>query len=147
VDFNYKIIAPLLAVIIIGTIIFFPSADDVMENTQDDINSQPNVIDQNADDVTEVREPKQFVVKSINRKQFTPDVIQIHVGDTILWENPDVEPHSVSSSNHTKTGELYFNELVYPGETFSYTFTDPGTYFYGCTIKYHGMYGIIRVQK
>ena len=98
-------------------------------------------------DIIENVAKDEFVVKSINRKQFTPDVIQIHVGDTILWENPDVEPHSVSSSNHTKTGELYFNELVYPGETFSYTFTDPGTYFYGCTIKYHGMYGIIRVQK
>ena len=54
-DFNYKIIVPLLAVILIGTIVFFPSADDVMENTQDDINSPPNVIDQNADDVTEGR--------------------------------------------------------------------------------------------
>ena len=79
-DFNYKIIAPLLAVIIIiGTIIFFPLSDDVMENTSDNINSQPDVIDQNEDYVTEVREPKQFVIKSINRKQFSPDIIQIRL--------------------------------------------------------------------
>jgi len=148
VDFyNYKILTPLLAVLVIGAIMFFPTSEDVNEITPNNIDSQSDVMNQNKNDVIEPREPKQFIITSINRKQFSPDIIQIHVGDTVLWENPDVEPHTVSSSNYTKNGGLYFNELIYPGENFSYTFTDPGTYFYGCTIKYHGMYGIIRVQK
>lgn len=93
------------------------------------------------------REPKEFRVLAVSKLEFRPDIMQIRVGDTVIWENPDAEVHTASAANFTAGGEPFFNELLEPGKSFRFTFTEPGTYFYSCSIKYHGMQGIIRVQE
>ncbi len=117
---------------------------DTNTSDQEDI---PSREDEQVEQPSISRETKEFRVLAVSKLEFRPDIIQIRVGDTVIWENPDAEVHTVSAANFTAGGELFFNELLEPQESFRFTFTEPGTYFYSCSIKYHGMQGIIRVQE
>jgi len=60
---------------------------------------------------------------------FMPRNIQVTAGTTVTWTNLDTAPHSVVFNNGMKdSGELQ------RGQTFSYTFTAPGTYTYYCDV-------------
>ena len=63
---------------------------------------------------------------------FSPDSITVVLGvnSTVVWTNNDSSPHTVTSN----TGAFSSGNLA-PGQTYSYTFTAPGTYEYHCT--YH----------
>lgn len=76
---------------------------------------------------------------------FSPDRIQVVLGTTVTWTNQDTVPHNVtlapivmSSSNNWESG------LLYPGQSFSYTFTSHGTYQYHCQ-EDPGMDGVVIV--
>jgi plastocyanin len=58
---------------------------------------------------------------------FSPLSITVPVGATVTWTNTGQELHTVTSN----TGDL-FNQAIAPGESFSFTFTEPGTYHYHC---------------
>jgi plastocyanin len=55
--------------------------------------------------------------------------IQVRTGTTITWTNQDSAPHSVTFQNGMKD-----SGLLYQGQSFSYTFSTPGTYQYYCTV-------------
>ena len=55
--------------------------------------------------------------------------IQVRVGTTFTWTNQDSAPHSVTFKNGMKD-----SGLLSQGQSFSYTFTSPGTYEYYCTV-------------
>ncbi len=64
---------------------------------------------------------------------FSPAHIQVVLGTTVTWTNQDTVPHNVtfspvviSSSDNWESG------LLYPGQSFSYTFTSRGTFQYHC---------------
>ena len=65
-------------------------------------------------------------------KGFGPDRITVVIGvnNTVVWTNNDSQPHTV-----TANGAAFDSGFLAPGATFSYTFTQPGTYDYHCT--YH----------
>lgn len=76
---------------------------------------------------------------------FTPSRIQLVLGTTVTWMNQDKVPHNVtlspvviSSSNNWESG------LIYPGQSFSYTFTSRGTFQYYCQ-EHPGMIGTVIV--
>ena len=98
-------------------------------------------------DEKERREPEEFHVNAVSKTIFEPAMLNLQVGDTVTWTNIDSEVHSVSSSNVTSDGGVYFHKTLLPDETYSVTFDKPGTYFYSCLIKFHGMTGIIRVSE
>ena len=50
-------------------------------------------------------------------------------GTTVTWHNGDGEPHTVVS-----TQGLFRSAALDTDETFSFTFTQPGTYEYFCTL-------------
>lgn len=63
---------------------------------------------------------------------FSPPTITVVVGvnNTVTWTNNDVSPHTVTANDGTfSSGNLA------PGQSFTFTFTTPGTYMYHCT--YH----------
>ena len=94
----------------------------------------------------ERRPPEEFHVDAVSKSVYTPAMLNIQLGDTVTWTNIDSEVHTVSSANVTSDGGVYFHVTLLPGETYSVTFDTPGTYFYSCMIKFHGMTGIIRVS-
>lgn len=70
---------------------------------------------------------------------FDPDSVEIQVGETVTWKNND-------PANHTITGAGIDSGRIAQGETFSYTFEEPGTYRYGCSI-HPNMTGEITVKE
>jgi len=72
---------------------------------------------------------------------YNPDNITVVIGvnDTVIWTNNDNEPHTVTALDGS------FNSgNMNPGDTYTYTFTKPGTYPYTCT--YHAwMHGYVTV--
>ena len=59
---------------------------------------------------------------------FSPATVTITAGDTITWTNTDPVVHTATSSS----GAFDSGDIA-QGESFSVTFTTPGTYDYFCT--------------
>ena len=94
---------------------------------------------------------------------FTPRTSEIEVGDTITWTNDTEEAHTVTAvESSLPEGAEYFSsggaaseeeakdsigqELIEPGETFEWTFEEPGTYRYYCLPHMlDGMEGTVEV--
>lgn len=73
---------------------------------------------------------------------FVPDPVTILAGDTVTWVNNDTSPHTVTGA--TPDGRQVFNSgVIAPGDTFTYPFTEPGTYAYASTTT--GMTGAVIV--
>ena len=60
---------------------------------------------------------------------FNPGTVSISSGQTVTWTNMDNVPHTVTST----TG-VFDSGPISPGQTFSYTFNNAGTFEYSCTI-------------
>ncbi len=71
---------------------------------------------------------------------FEDAAIEVGVGTTVTWTNNDIWPHTVTSVDG-----LFDSRRIDPGETFSYTFAEPGEIAYFC--EYHpGMQGTVLVS-
>ncbi|MFD0632144.1 cupredoxin family copper-binding protein [Catenulispora yoronensis] len=62
---------------------------------------------------------------------FAPAALTVKVGTTVTWTNKDSDAHTVTSQG---SGGPLQSKALADGESFSYTFTTPGTYAYLCTI-------------
>lgn len=58
---------------------------------------------------------------------FTPEIIKIKAGETVVWENLD-------SAAHTVVFPTFSSTSINKGETYSKVFTDKGTFNYSCGI-------------
>lgn len=70
---------------------------------------------------------------------FQPASLTVSTGTTVRWINDSSVAHTVTSNDGL------FDVTLQPGEDFSYTFTDAGSYNYVCTI-HPGMNGVIVVE-
>jgi plastocyanin len=63
---------------------------------------------------------------------FTPASLTIDAGQTVTWNN------TAEFTSHTATSDsgapAAFDGLIGPGASFTFTFTQPGTYHYHCSI-------------
>lgn len=79
--------------------------------------------------------------------KFMPTDITVKVGDTVTWQNGEKIGHTITSGQWgdvnestglrgTQTADGTFDHALSPngqvGDTFSYTFTEPGEYLYFC---------------
>lgn len=62
---------------------------------------------------------------------YSPSTLTVRVGDTVTWTNHDQAPHDVTT---TSAPVAIKSPLLSTGQSFSYTFTTPGTYSYYCSI-------------
>jgi|GEM_PF-797196 len=72
---------------------------------------------------------EQTISVDIKNFIFNPNAITVIAGTTVVWTNHDAAPHTVTS-----TRGIFDSGVMDEGETFSYTFRDPGTYDYSCMI-------------
>ena len=72
--------------------------------------------------------PKMWKV-AIEDFYFEPADAAIQPGDTIMWVNEGNTPHTVTSDD----GQ-FDSEVLYPGESFMFTFPEAGTFSYHCEI-------------
>lgn len=74
--------------------------------------------------------------------EFDPADITIAVGSTVIWSNTDDTAHAIQFLD----GELPTDPLtVEPGDTFEFTFQEPGLIHYQCGIHPDEMTGTITV--
>jgi plastocyanin len=79
--------------------------------------------------------------------KFMPTDITVHAGDTVTWQNAETIGHTITSGEWGEVNQAtglrgtqmpdgrFDHELApkgQPGDTFSYTFDEPGTYPYYC---------------
>lgn len=65
---------------------------------------------------------------------YDPQDLTVQVGDTVTWTNNDDVAHTVTAGTpDSPMGEFDSGELQ-PGDTFSYTFDQAGTFDYFCTL-------------
>ena len=75
----------------------------------------------------------------MSENSFIPVTLTVSEGTTVRWVNNSTVIHNVVHD----TG--MFNELLNPGQAYSFTFENAGTYNYECTI-HPGMIGTIVVE-
>lgn len=80
--------------------------------------------------------PKTYSI-NIQNMAFSPSSLTIKAGDTVVWTNSE-------SISHTATGSTFDSGTLSKGGSFSFTFTQAGTFSYICSF-HPGMSGQIIV--
>jgi plastocyanin len=75
-------------------------------------------------------EPKTHTI-TIKDFKFMPDTLTVNVGDTIVWKNDDIAPHTATA----KGKNAFDSGNIEPGASWSYVVKKKGSYSYVCT--YH----------
>ena len=78
---------------------------------------------------------------SIDNFTFTPQTMTVKAGTTVTWTNKDDIPHGIAATNNA----FKRSQALDTDDSFSFTFTTPGTYQYFCYIHPH-MTGTIVVE-
>lgn len=81
----------------------------------------------------------------IDDRCYIPHVITVSAGHTVSWLNDDSAFHSVTSGTYGAPTILFDSGYMDPAEIFTYTFDQPGTYPYFCTL-HEWMVGTIIVR-
>jgi plastocyanin len=76
---------------------------------------------------------------------FTPKTLTVARGTAVTWDNKDEEPHNIVDVPGGGKPRVFRSQAVDGGEKFSFTFNDPGTYKYICSIHPH-MEGTVVVK-
>jgi plastocyanin len=74
--------------------------------------------------------PAQPVEVKIDNFTFAPPTLTVAAGTTVKWVNRDDIPHTVVSEDKS----TFKSKAMDTDDSFSYTFTKPGTYNYFCSI-------------
>ncbi len=86
------------------------------------------VVESVDESVAEESEEAKTVEVKIQNYAFEEKTLTVKAGTTVVWENYDSAPHTV-------TGDGLDSGKIKKGDTYEYTFTKPGTYEYYCA--YH----------
>jgi plastocyanin len=109
-----------------GTVYRFSSPEVMIEPTEEETAEEVEIIMQNI--------------------AYQPAEITITVGTTVTWVNNDSVVHNVISGTRENPTGVIQSPDIFGGETFSFTFEEPGTYEYYCS--YHpGMSATITVTN
>jgi plastocyanin len=66
---------------------------------------------------------------AINEYMFVPAALNISAGTKVTWVNHDEVPHTI-----VDTDKAFHSAALDTDDTYSFTFTKPGTYHYFCTL-------------
>jgi amicyanin len=78
---------------------------------------------------------------SIDNFTFSPPTLTVKADTTVTWTNRDDIPHGIASSNSAFSK----SKAMDTDDSYSFTFTTPGTYQYFCYIHPH-MTGTVVVE-
>ena len=76
------------------------------------------------------------IVGDSGSNSYSPNPLEIKVGDTVTWINNDSSPHTVTSSSSSSSFEdsNFDSDVLRRDETFNFTFDREGEYPYFCTL-------------
>jgi plastocyanin len=75
--------------------------------------------------------PAGAVSVMIENYTFSPATLTISAGTKVTWTNMDTAPHTVTVDSGPVT---FSSPTLQKGDTFTYTFSSPGTYSYYCAV-------------
>lgn len=81
------------------------------------------------------------IVANAGSNSFSPNPVEVKVGETVTWINDDSSRHTVTS----KDG-VFDSEMMGKGQSFSFTFDKAGEYPYFCS-PHPGMVGTVVVTE
>ncbi len=76
----------------------------------------------------------------IDNFTFGPEKLTVKAGTTVTWTNEDDIPHTVASAT-----KAFKSKALDTDDSYSFTFTTPGTYEYFCSLHPH-MVGTVVVE-
>ena len=84
---------------------------------------------------------------------FTPTDVQVAAGGTVTWRQDDVASHTVTSGRVEQSGGTatakpdgrFDSGNITKGQTFEFSFAEPGTYPFYCAIHPATMTGVVTV--
>ncbi len=82
--------------------------------------------------------PRTYQV-AIRGMQFVPARLEVDVGDTVMWTNEDVMPHTVSSPG------IFDSMAMAPKQLWGWSFMQRGEWPYGCAF-HPTMHGAVVVH-
>jgi len=83
----------------------------------------------------------------MNETSFLPSSKTIAAGTKVQWHNTDeTQAHDVKSGTRNTCSGLFCSGDLLSGDWFTYTFAEPGSYSYFCSIHF-GMDGTINVTE
>jgi plastocyanin len=72
--------------------------------------------------------PAQVHDIEISGMKYQPDVMTFYVGDTVMWKNSDIFPHTV-----TAVDKSFSSPAIPPGGTWKFVTKKTGAFAYACT--------------
>jgi len=75
---------------------------------------------------------------------FSPSTLMVKTGTTVTWVNLDTAPHTITSDPGSPVA--FSSDSLSTGASYRFTFSQPGTFAYHCTI-HPKMRGTIIVQS
>lgn len=78
---------------------------------------------------------------NIEEFAFDPQMLEVTVGDTVVWHNHDLAPHTASSEDG-----VWDSEALTHDASFARTFSEPGQFGYFCAFHPH-MNGMLIVRE
>lgn len=79
------------------------------------------------------------IVDNAGSNSYSPNPVEVKVGETVTWVNDDSTVHTATSNDG-----IFDSDVLFRGQSFSYTFDKEGEYPYFCDI-HPGMVGAVIV--
>ncbi len=101
-----------------------------------------------------IEEPKEDIkvvipqgagIQQMGQIYYDPELVQVPVGTTVVWENTDNAMHTVTSGNPQDGPSGTFDSMISAGDSFKFTFNEAGKEDYFC-IVHPWMIGSVEVQ-
>jgi plastocyanin len=101
----------------------------------------PSTIEVGGTDSSDASTPQERVGGAVSLVDFAfePATLRVAAGETVVWSNDGVAPHTV-------TGDFADSGMLNSGETFSYTFESSGRFDYVCAF-HPNMVGSVEVSS
>jgi len=100
--------------LVIAVLFTIPLSTDVFAQTSYDVNIPTGAADQFAP----------YFWQS-EKDGSTSGIVEILIGDTIVWKNADTDFHDVTSGSETEGPDgIFFSKPLAPGKSFTYKFSD-----------------------
>jgi plastocyanin len=81
------------------------------------------------------------IVGDLGSNSYSPNPVEVEVGESVTWVNDDSTVHTATSND-----SIFNSDVLFEGQSFSYTFDEAGEYPYFCDI-HPGMVGMVVVTE
>jgi plastocyanin len=141
----------LVVVGLFGSVVYSPSSKETLDNSSSVLTSSSETSSKST--TSQAKKAASAVVllpldvgqnRSLN---FEPPSIRVVIGvnNTVVWMDEDPLQHTVTSLSIPHGATRFDSGILNQGQSFTWTFTVPGTYRYYCTIHPDWMRATITV--